>query len=64
MKGFFFSLSLHEGEKNVSGIKDGFVSCLFVSYSLCLFLPAYKSFWNSESKVKQYVCELDIVLIV
>jgi len=36
MKGFFFFLSLHEGEKNVSGIKAGFVSCLFVSFSLCL----------------------------
>lgn len=36
MKGFFPPLSLQEGEKNVSGIKVGFVSCLFVSFSLCL----------------------------
>lgn len=55
MKGFFSPLSLHEGEKNVSGIKVGFVLvCLFPFLSLS-DMPAYKSFCDPKSNVKQCV---------
>lgn len=61
MKGFFFlSPFTSRGEKNISGIKVGFVSCLFGFLFSLSHSPACKTFWDSES----VFCELGIAMTV